>query len=846
MCVLAILGMGFVTACTQATSLNATQASITGNVTTTFAHMQSDQGIDYQKLAAAFHQQNPSITVTVIPVDHSVQLADADIAKQADVIFLTGTNPATLPGFLALEPLLETATNFSTNDLWPGSLAACSDDRGNTYGIPLTMYQQGVYYAPAIFDRDHLAYPQPGWTWSQLEQLVTQLGGVSNDLPLYGLVDGPDGTILDPLIAAQLPSGSNQVDARAMAASLAWYVQLAKDQKLYPMQPAFKGALQLDKMNTLLNNNQAAMWIDSPSLTGGNRQGVYLPYPVENPTDHTTPVGANCGAVSAGTKNRQAAWTWLAFLSRQDLSGDKANSLLPGRQSLANVSPYWASLTDVEKSAMQFGLEHAWYYPPGLGDTPFYVLQAIASAIQSGTDLATALHGVAASTGSSTLPTSTTEPVMVNTLQATLPPDVQTISFNASYWTGSVDPTTALKPQIAAFEKTHPEIKVKLVTGFSIPDDGNAFRKLATDYDCFEFPSPDQFLQSLSDNDLLDLTRFMDANISVKDDFYSAFFKPFQKDGKLYGLPTGTTIQYIAYNEDLLTKLGLPFPASGWTFEEMMALATKAANPSASTPTYGLGATPDSLLAAAGVHWYDSTVQPPHALFNSDEVAKGLAWLTQLYKQGTLYWLADYMNYNKAILNGQVALWVTSGFETYDSYGNGNITVQNLPFKVGYIPGPTLSSGAVFSYPPVSFGFYISSHTKYPQACWDWIQYLSDQPSVFSGYTPRKTILEKEAVGLNPDQFAAIRASIEQYQNSDYVYIDLLNPLIGPYTTKRIQVEIAVLQGEDIATVLAEAQRNADAYMSCISQKNLTGLDTLQISKLVQSCNDSTKITPQP
>ena len=32
--------------------------------------------IDYQKLAAAPHQQNPSITVNVIPLDHSVPLAD--------------------------------------------------------------------------------------------------------------------------------------------------------------------------------------------------------------------------------------------------------------------------------------------------------------------------------------------------------------------------------------------------------------------------------------------------------------------------------------------------------------------------------------------------------------------------------------------------------------------------------------------------------------------------------------------------------------------------------------------------------------------------------------------------
>ena len=96
-CFWVILGLVVSSACGQATFPNSTQAVGSSNVTITFANMQFDQGIDYQKLAAAFHQQNPTITVTVIPVDHSVQLADADIARQADVIFLPGTNPASLP-----------------------------------------------------------------------------------------------------------------------------------------------------------------------------------------------------------------------------------------------------------------------------------------------------------------------------------------------------------------------------------------------------------------------------------------------------------------------------------------------------------------------------------------------------------------------------------------------------------------------------------------------------------------------------------------------------------------------------------------------------------------------------
>ena len=84
-----------------------------------------------------------------------------------------------------------------------------------------------------------------------------------------------------------------------MAASLTWYVQLVQDKKLYPLQPAINGVYHLEQMTQMLNNHQVAMWL----TTTDSSQRVYLPYPVDQPGDHTTPVYANCGAVSAGSKN---------------------------------------------------------------------------------------------------------------------------------------------------------------------------------------------------------------------------------------------------------------------------------------------------------------------------------------------------------------------------------------------------------------------------------------------------------------------------------------------------------------------------------------------------------------
>ena len=154
---------------------------------------------------------------------------------------------------------------------------------------------------------------------------------------------------------------------------------------------------------------------------------------------------------------------------------------------------------------------------------------------------------------------------------------------------------------------------------------------------------------------------------------------------------------------------------------------------------YGLGAGNDLLLDAEGVVWYDTSVHPSKATFTSSDVAKGLAWLEQLYQKHT--WLpeygamlpgdqkpANYPDFAQAIAKGQVALWETDGLRD---------DARNLDFKVGYVPLPVLTSGASMSYIANSQGYFISSQTKYPQACWDWIQYLSDQPGLFGGYSPR-------------------------------------------------------------------------------------------------------------
>ncbi len=61
--------------------------------------------------------------------------------------------------------------------------------------------------------------------------------------------------------------------------------------------------------------------------------------------------------MSSGTQHAQAAWRWLAFLSRQQtdssFQGPDNLSALPARKSLAESSGYWSKLDTETTAAIQ-------------------------------------------------------------------------------------------------------------------------------------------------------------------------------------------------------------------------------------------------------------------------------------------------------------------------------------------------------------------------------------------------------------------------------------------------------------------------------------------------------------
>lgn len=809
-------------------------------VVLSFAFQNTDQEAYFQSLRDEFRQENPAIDIQFKPLEDMGATPMDSLAKSADVFLMEGINPARLPGFAVLQPLADITPDFNAEDFWPATLAACSDQQGILYGVPVAISPVGIYYDQQIFDQYQVPYPESGWTWMDFQQTLAKFASRGGTEPVYGLVEIPAYSIVTPILDSQLQYAGGQVDVDTLAASVDWYLQFVAAEKIFPQQSAL-GNNRTDNfelLSSLIRKGQAAMWIDSPDndVPGlSDEEGAFVPFPVDIMDDHTTPAYYACGVISSGSKYPQQAWTWLNFLSHRAPSIDHTSGKLPARMSVVDAS-YWDDMSSEVGNAMRFALEHAWY-PSSQLETLNAVIAAVKRAVNSGTDLAAELRAkeTLSATSQSNQSTPTFEPFTINTPEPTPAAEVRQVHFLANW--GSGDYTQKLSALSAEFMSIHPDIRVNLSTGFSAPE-GGFLQKLALDYDCFAFESPRW--EALSDKDLLDLTAFLEENPSLAGDFPAAFLEPFESDGKLFALPADVLVEYIAYNKDLLIKRGLPLPASGWHVEEMMDLATQAADPVAPTPIFGLVASNDILLQALGIQWFDNLIQPPRALFNTSELSSALEWINQLYLE-RVYLPAygaplpeerkpkDYPPYEQVISNGQVALWVTSNEREYE---------KNAGFEIGFLPFPDISSGAAIGYPLMIQGYFISHHSDQPGACWEWIRFLSDHPSVLGGYSPRRSVLESSFIGEKAERFGAVQGAFKQY--SGYVYAAQYDPLLRPYTEALWAAELAVLQGESVTQILAEKQRKADAYYNCISTKDLSSIDNYKLYQQVAlPCTES-------
>ena len=832
-----------------------------GKVTITFATDEYQRGL-YEPLTEEFNRQNPDITVQFVTLPQPepgepFEITDWNrmLASAADTILAYGSynvGPGGVSYFRDVGPLIDMDAAFDPDDFWPGALDACGDNEGRLLGVPFMIYINGIFYDQAAFEAAGVPLPAPGWTWDDFAKSVAALAQRKGDAMRYGYAEPGYGSILAPLVGDYLDRNGGEVDPQALQAELKWYFDLVENQAVSPMRSIEDQQDWQDWADLFAGDARPAMWPGSISepVPGANmvfdandpfsgmaiKDFGFAPYPISEDQARagTSMANVTCGAISAGSQHPRAAWTWLSFLSRHWLVRDRNAAWeitqMPSRQSVADEVDFWNVLPEKAVPSVRFALEHAWYgsfYPR----TFQAVSSALAEAVNGKDDFETAFEKAQAELAANPEPTPDTAEIVV----ATPPPPPPSGATAINYFYDGINYPDApdFKAMVEDFNKSHPDLFVKVSGDFSIqPDNNDWFGTMAEKYDCFSWYSisGDQDTQAL-----LSLNSFLEAEgQAFSQDFPPELLDQYRSEGELLGLPTFSQPQIMAYNADLLDKHNLEPPSNDWTFDDFIQMATAISSTSAGEQSYGFMTSEwdTLLLTGRGVQLYD--MSPDTAKIDTPEMISALTWLKDLKESSVLLLQGpdNWQDVEKALTSGQVAFWTTQAGQP-DYYFN---PFEEPPYKIGSAPMPAIQDAGFGVNWAMTRGNFISSSTQNPQACWTWFKFLSEQPNAFPGVPARRSVADSPAwkaqVGEQNAEVYRIALSratpASQMPNPDRT--------VWPLFTWRSQAISAVFKDEDPKQALADAQSIAETYLACIEPVETAGMSDEQVQQEVMNC----------
>jgi len=304
-------------------------------------------------------------------------------------------------------------------------------------------------------------------------------------------------------------------------------------------------------------------------------------------------------------------------------------------------------------------------------------------------------------------------------------------------------------------------------------------------------------------NALLDLGPFLkkDPDFSWRD-YQPEVMGWYRYGSRVYGMPYGIDLPAIAYNKDLFDAAGLPYPTSGWTLDQMLALAKKLTVP----PRTGLGLrgidyryfdlsllTKDNrrfaLNTPAGREWLELNVK----LIDREHL------LTRGSDQGAIDRLSGFLNRQVAMVD--VYTWDLDDLR------------RRAPFRWDIVALPKGRTGQRLGWASSS-AFCISRRSRHPDLAWKLVRKLT-------GPAFQKAMFNRMAPVLQPLNAGYLQANPAPPQH----VADILKMLGGMRPDPRIAefqeiaaewnywMDKALLEEISPAGALAQAQTHIDRIL---------------------------------
>ncbi len=392
---------------------------------------------------------------------------------------------------------------------------------------------------------------------------------------------------------------------------------------------------------------------------------------------------------------------------------------------------------------------------------------------------------------------------------------------------------TFLNKMAKEFEATHPHVIVKPQE--IIADEGAYYTKLD-----LEEQSPatapnvvmqDTFLISSSEQAgyLTNLTPYVDKWSQWKE-FYPAFQKITEYDGKVWGIPNGTDARYLWYNKVLFKKAGLPVPWHPKTWAQVLAAARtiKKKLPGVIPMNVYSGVPMDEaatmqgfemLLYGTGYSLYD--YHDNKWVVKSPGFLHSLQFIQTLYRTGLGPSLGQALNSDMGTVVSDTLLpksklaidldgmwlpgsWDVKGSSSYWPQWSKVLGWTPMPTEYGQSPGyDTLSGG---------WSWAISAKSGNKPLSWQLIQLMTDKQNI--------ALYDHLVVNLSPRKDSA---TLPLYKNTaaNYPFSTSLlahtffRPAFPAYAKISVQIDTAM---ENVMTGQMSPQQAMNAYAQAVAR----------------------------
>jgi len=822
----------------------------------------------YEPLVEQFNRENPEITVQLVETDDLWEgMEDSTenywrvLASAADVspIYIGAEEDINIY-FRGLQPLIDAAPDFDTDDFWPGLLQGCQDAEGRVLGVPMNVYINGLYFNKAAFDDAGLPYPQPGWTYADFQETVQTLAYKEGDKMRYGYADRGfmQNSVLAPLVEARLATLNGELDGEALLETVQWYIDLAKDEAIHPIQEFGEDDWEEQWQNwetMFKSENRPVIWAGGLAETIPGADYIwdendpfagmaiqtegFVPYPVAAETQDTTPIWTTCLGVSTGSNYPRAAWEWIDFLSHQWLVQDQSQaweiSRAPARSSVAETVGYLDRLPENARPAVEYILAHSW--SPRFFRESEAVNQALIDTLENQAEFVTALSEIETELAATPQPTPNTTPIVVATPKPTI--DVASGATQVKFFTSNngMEEDKMIERALESFNLEHPDLNVALSTDWDISHENidDWYVYLAENFDCFSWYRP--YWEQQNPTELLSLDALLQAEeVTFIQDFDPDQLASYRHEGALYGLPAVSQPQVIAYNTDLLARRGLEPPPDDWTIDDLADLVLAAASTAETDRSYGyIFSQWDNLFFdGLGIELVDMEADPPVSKFDDPEVLAALNWLVEMKQAGAFLISTDdnWDDINRAMGDGQVAFWSAQAGQLASWY----FYDEEPPFSIGVAPYPQPVENGNLPAWSSERGYFISKQTENAQACWTLIKHLSEDSSIYLGVPARRSVAaspEWETL-VGKENAEIYKLAVTRVNRTSEVHD--FNPMEWPISHWRSNIVRAVQGTGELDKVLLETQAIIDSYLSCTTGIDTENLDDEEIIQQVSAC----------